>query len=87
MSNIVLKTSDYTKSRLDRIQLVLNLYNYFTKDLNYTEVIEIEDHKGDLIILWEEKPTLEDKLLFKEIWEFLGEINVSHKYYDIVEDN
>lgn len=52
------------------------------KMLSYHELKHIymlHDHKGNLCVIWEKQPTLEEKYIISNAWEFFNEYNIEHK--------
>lgn len=59
----------------ERLKLLKQMVNYFGIS---EKIFKIHDHKGILTVYWFEYPTLHEKDVLKDAWEYLREYEINH---------
>lgn len=63
---------NFADERLKALRIMLSYH-----DLKH--IYMLHDHKGCLCVIWEKNPTLEEKNIISDAWEFFNEYIVEHK--------
>lgn len=76
--------------RIERLAKVKAMLAILEADI--PRIVSLDDHKGDLTVVWEEDPGLEEDLgshgrfIIQTLWSLMGEPNVIHEIHEEDED-
>ena len=64
----------------DRVERCFKAYKAYSEKVHYrAKVVEIEDHKGTLLVVWDACPRQWQIDLFEIAWREQGECNLEHQ--------